>query len=63
MARSAVAAMPNVEAAAISTNATPPANGGDVTFGAHVQVVGDVSLSTDAAHRVPADTVLSGDAQ
>jgi len=30
--RAAVAAMPNVEAAGISTNATPPANGGDNTF-------------------------------
>jgi putative ABC transport system permease protein len=30
--RAAVAAMPNVEAAGISTNATPPANGNDATF-------------------------------
>jgi predicted permease len=30
--RAAVAAMPNVEAAGISTNATPPANGGDGTL-------------------------------
>ena len=30
--RAAVAAMPNVEAAGISTNATPPANGGDNTM-------------------------------
>jgi predicted permease len=30
--RAAVAAMPNVEAAGISTNATPPANGGDATL-------------------------------
>ena len=30
--RAAVAAMPNVEAAGISTNATPPANGGDNTL-------------------------------
>jgi putative ABC transport system permease protein len=30
--RAAVAAMPNVEAAGISTNATPPANGGDNTI-------------------------------
>jgi UTP--glucose-1-phosphate uridylyltransferase len=35
---------------------------GDFTFGAHVQVVGDVELSTDAAERIPADTVLTGDA-
>lgn len=30
--RDAVAAMPNVEAVGISTNATPPANGGDTPF-------------------------------
>jgi predicted permease len=30
--RTAVAGMPNVEAVGISTNATPPANGGDTTF-------------------------------
>jgi len=33
---------------------------GDYTFGAHVQVVGDVELSTQSAERIPADTVLSG---
>ncbi|HCB03212.1 MAG TPA: UTP--glucose-1-phosphate uridylyltransferase [Nocardioides sp.] len=32
---------------------------GDFTFGAHVQVVGDVELSTSAAERIPADTVLT----
>jgi UTP--glucose-1-phosphate uridylyltransferase len=35
---------------------------GDFTFGAHVQVVGDVELTTDAAERIAADTVLIGDA-
>ncbi len=35
---------------------------GDFTFGAHVQVVGDVELATEAAERIPADTVLTGDA-
>ncbi|QIG41474.1 UTP--glucose-1-phosphate uridylyltransferase [Nocardioides anomalus] len=34
---------------------------GDYTFGARVQVVGDVELSTGAAERIPADTVLSGE--
>jgi UTP--glucose-1-phosphate uridylyltransferase len=34
---------------------------GDVTFGAHVQVVGDVELSTSSAERIPADTVLTAD--
>jgi UTP--glucose-1-phosphate uridylyltransferase len=34
---------------------------GDVTFGAHVQVVGDVELSTSSADRIPADTVLTAD--
>ncbi len=34
---------------------------GDFTFGAHIQVVGDVDLSTDAAERIPADTVLTAD--
>ena len=34
---------------------------GDFTFGAHVQVVGDVELSTDSAERIPADTVLTAD--
>jgi UTP--glucose-1-phosphate uridylyltransferase len=32
---------------------------GDVTFGAHVQVVGDVTLRADHAERIAADTVLS----
>jgi len=35
--RAAIAAMPNVEAAGISTNATPPSNGGDNTF----EILGD----------------------
>jgi UTP--glucose-1-phosphate uridylyltransferase len=35
---------------------------GDFTFGAHVQVVGDVELRTRAAERIPADTVLTSDA-
>ena len=34
---------------------------GDFTFGAHVQVVGDVELTTDGAERIPADTVLTAD--
>jgi UTP--glucose-1-phosphate uridylyltransferase len=34
---------------------------GDFTFGAHVQVVGDVELATDSAERIPADTVLTSD--
>ncbi len=34
---------------------------GDFTFGAHVQVVGDVELSADSAQRVPADTVLTAE--
>jgi len=34
---------------------------GDVTFGAHVQVVGDVEISTSSAERIPNDTVLTGD--
>jgi UTP--glucose-1-phosphate uridylyltransferase len=34
---------------------------GDVTFGAHVQVVGDVEISTTSAERIPNDTVLTGD--
>jgi UTP--glucose-1-phosphate uridylyltransferase len=34
---------------------------GDFTFGAHVQVVGDVELSTASAERIPSDTVLSAD--
>ncbi len=33
---------------------------GDVTFGSHVQVVGEVELSTGSAERIPDDTVLSG---
>ena len=33
---------------------------GDVTFGAHVQVVGDVEISTSSAERIPNDTVLTG---
>jgi UTP--glucose-1-phosphate uridylyltransferase len=32
---------------------------GDVTFGAKVQVVGDVKVTVDRAERIPADTVLS----
>jgi UTP--glucose-1-phosphate uridylyltransferase len=32
---------------------------GDFTFGAHVQVVGEVELEADSAQRIPADTVLS----
>jgi UTP--glucose-1-phosphate uridylyltransferase len=32
---------------------------GDFTFGAHVQVVGDVELTTSAAERIPADAVLT----
>jgi UTP--glucose-1-phosphate uridylyltransferase len=32
---------------------------GDVTFGAHVQVVGEVKLTVDRAERIAADTVLS----
>jgi UTP--glucose-1-phosphate uridylyltransferase len=34
---------------------------GDFTFGALVQVVGDVELATDSADRIPADTVLTSD--
>src|SRR3954470_23585161 len=34
---------------------------GDVTFGAHVQVVGDVELHTGSAERIPDDTVLTAD--
>ena len=34
---------------------------GDFTFGAHVQVVGDVELTTESAERIPADTVLTAD--
>jgi UTP--glucose-1-phosphate uridylyltransferase len=34
---------------------------GDVTFGAHVQVVGDVELHTRSAERIPDDTVLTAD--
>jgi UTP--glucose-1-phosphate uridylyltransferase len=34
---------------------------GDFTFGAHVQVVGEVELSSDSAQRVPADTVLTSE--
>ena len=34
---------------------------GDVTFGAHVQVVGDVEIATASAERIPADTVLTAD--
>jgi UTP--glucose-1-phosphate uridylyltransferase len=34
---------------------------GDFTFGAHVQVVGDVELSTDSAERIPSDAVLTAD--
>ena len=34
---------------------------GDFTFGAHVQVVGDVELTTESAERIPADTVLTSD--
>jgi UTP--glucose-1-phosphate uridylyltransferase len=36
---------------------------GDFTFGAHVQVVGDVELSSSAATRVPPDTVLTAESQ
>src|SRR4051812_41957420 len=34
---------------------------GDFTFGAHVQVVGDVELSATSAQRVPPDTVLTAE--
>jgi len=34
---------------------------GDFTFGAHVQVVGDVELSTSSAERIPNDAVLTAD--
>jgi UTP--glucose-1-phosphate uridylyltransferase len=34
---------------------------GDITFGAHVQVVGDVELRTSSAERIPDDTVLTAD--
>jgi UTP--glucose-1-phosphate uridylyltransferase len=34
---------------------------GDFTFGAHVQVVGDVELSTSSAERIPDDAVLTAD--
>jgi UTP--glucose-1-phosphate uridylyltransferase len=33
---------------------------GDFTFGRGVQVVGDVELESNAAQRIPADTVLDG---
>jgi UTP--glucose-1-phosphate uridylyltransferase len=36
---------------------------GDVTFGAHVQVVGDVELRTSSAERIPSDTVLTADSE
>ena len=36
---------------------------GDFTFGAHVQVVGDVEISSDSAERIPADTVLTADSE
>jgi len=36
---------------------------GDFTFGAHVQVVGDVELSTSSAKRVPPDTVLTAESK
>jgi UTP--glucose-1-phosphate uridylyltransferase len=36
---------------------------GDFTFGAHVQVVGDVELSTSSAKRVPPDTVLTAESE
>jgi predicted permease len=38
--RAAIAAMPQVEAAGISTNATPPANGGDTT----IEILGSSAL-------------------
>jgi UTP--glucose-1-phosphate uridylyltransferase len=34
---------------------------GDITFGAHVQVVGDVELHTGLAERIPDDTVLTAE--
>jgi UTP--glucose-1-phosphate uridylyltransferase len=34
---------------------------GDYTFGAHVQVVGDVELSTSSAERIPDDAVLTAE--
>ena len=34
---------------------------GDVTFGAHVQVVGDVEISTRSAERIPNDAVLTAE--
>ncbi|WP_028653615.1 UTP--glucose-1-phosphate uridylyltransferase [Nocardioides halotolerans] len=34
---------------------------GDFTFGAHVQVVGEVELSTTSAERIPDDAVLAAD--
>ncbi|MDX6373863.1 MAG: UTP--glucose-phosphate uridylyltransferase [Nocardioidaceae bacterium] len=34
---------------------------GDFTFGAHVQVVGDVELSTSSAERIPDDAVLTAE--
>jgi UTP--glucose-1-phosphate uridylyltransferase len=34
---------------------------GDFTFGSRVEVVGDVTLSSDAAERIPPDTVLTAD--
>ena len=36
---------------------------GDVTFGAHVQVVGDVELTAESAKRVPPDTVLTSESE
>jgi UTP--glucose-1-phosphate uridylyltransferase len=36
---------------------------GDVTFGAHVQVVGDVEITAGSATRVPADTVLTAESE
>jgi UTP--glucose-1-phosphate uridylyltransferase len=36
---------------------------GDFTFGAHVQVVGDVELSATSAQRVPADSVLTAESE
>jgi len=36
---------------------------GDVTFGAHVQVVGDVEITASSAKRVPADTVLTAESE
>ena len=47
------------EGAPSMKKATRLAVDGDFTFGAHVEVVGDVELSTSAAERIPADTVLT----